>query len=49
MLPAMRDPKTGKSVHILMSRFATKMINNKFYGKIFVDGVVTFGNGSDFR
>jgi hypothetical protein len=49
MLPAMRDPKTGKSIHILMSRFATKMINNKFYGKIFVDGVVTFGNGSDFR
>ncbi len=45
ILPKMTDYKTGKSIHMLMSRFAQKFVNNRFYGKILVDGVVSYGIG----
>jgi len=43
LMPAMQNPFNGSRIHILLTRFATKMINNRFYGKVYVDGLRTFG------
>jgi hypothetical protein len=53
-VPIMIMPKTmnynnGSSVFLCLSRFATKFINNKFYGKIYVDGIPTIANGVQLR
>jgi hypothetical protein len=49
MLPKMTNFNDGTSVYMLMSRFATKVINNRFYGKIYVDAIPTYAVGSDLR
>jgi hypothetical protein len=49
ILPKMTNYNDGTSVYILQSRFATKVINNRFYGKIYVDAIPTYVSGADLR
>ncbi len=51
LLPKMMNPADGKSVHMTMSRYATKFVNNRFYGKVLVDGIqdITFATGVQLR
>jgi hypothetical protein len=42
LTPVMYNPFTFTPVKGIMSRYAKKFVNNKFYGKILVDGVQTF-------
>lgn len=49
LLPKMTNFNDGTSVHMLHSRYATKVINNRFYGKILVDAIPTYAVGSDLR
>jgi hypothetical protein len=42
---AMQDPRDFKNVRGILTRYAKKMILNRYYGKITVDGVTTFGIG----
>ncbi len=41
--PKMVNYTNGTNVFILLSRFAQKFINNRFYGKIFVSNLPTYG------
>jgi hypothetical protein len=49
LTPKMMNFNDGRSSFIVSSRFATKMINNKFYGKIYVDGIQSYANGIQLR
>ncbi|HWY35736.1 MAG TPA: hypothetical protein VNX68_13910 [Nitrosopumilaceae archaeon] len=42
---AMQDPRDFKNVRGIITRYAKKMILNRYYGKITVDGIQTFGIG----
>ncbi len=49
--PKMMNFADGKSNYIISSRFATKFINNRFYGKVLVDGIqnITYATGVTLR
>lgn len=49
IMPKMMNYNNGSSNFICLSRFATKFINNKFYGKVYVDGIPSFTNGVQLR
>lgn len=49
LMPKMYNYNDGKSVHHVMSRFAVKTVNNKFYGKILVDKIPTYVTGTELR
>lgn len=42
LTPVMTDTRDFKSVRGIMTRYAKKMVNNRFYGKVLVDGIPTF-------
>ena len=42
MTPLVYDPNTFTPRKGIMTRYAKKMVNNRFYGRITVDGVRTF-------
>lgn len=48
MFPKVMNPYDFKTVLGVMSRYATKMINNRFYGKVIVDNVSTIGSIAEF-
>ena len=43
LTPTMYNPFNFAPIKGIMTRYAKKMVNNRFYGTINVDGVVTFG------
>jgi len=43
LTPTMYNPFNFAPIKGIMTRYAKKMVNNRFYGKITVDGVQTFG------
>jgi hypothetical protein len=49
LTPTMYNPFTFAPVKGIMTRYAKKMVNNKFYGVIKVKNIVTFGGDSVFR
>jgi hypothetical protein len=49
LMPKMYNYNDGKSVHHVMSRYAIKTVNNKFYGKILVDKIPTYVTGTELR
>lgn len=49
LLPKMTNFNDGTSVYMLQSRYATKVVNNRFYGKILVDAIPTYALGADLR
>jgi hypothetical protein len=42
LTPTMYNPFNFTPIKGIMTRYAKKMVNNRFYGRIFVDGVQTF-------
>ena len=42
LTPTMFNPFDFKPIKGIMSRYAKKLINNRFYGKVYCDGLVTF-------
>lgn len=46
--PKVVNPADFKTVLGVMTRYATKMINNRFYGKIQVDGLPSIGTIAEF-
>ena len=42
LTPTLQNPFNFAPVKGIMTRYAKKMVNNRFYGKLTVDGVVTF-------
>jgi len=42
LTPTMYNPFDFKPIKGIMTRYAKKMINNRFYGKVFADGLQTF-------
>ena len=42
MTPLVYDPTNFTPRRGVMTRYAKKMVNNRFYGALTVDGVVTF-------
>lgn len=49
LMPKMLNPADGKTVYMIMSRYATKFVNNKFYGKVLVDGINVIASGLQLR
>ena len=45
LTPVMYNPFDFKPIRGIMTRYAKKMIMNRFYGRIFVDGLQVFGIG----
>ena len=48
MFPKQMNPFDFKTILGVMSRYAVKMINNRFYGKVIVDNIATVGSISEF-
>ncbi len=42
LTPTLADPNTFQNVKGIMSRYATKMVNNRYYGVIRIDNIYTF-------
>lgn len=49
LLPKMTNYNNGTNVYLLQSRYATKMVNNRFFGKIYVDAIPSYTNGALLR
>lgn len=49
LMPKMMNYTNGSSVFMVMSRFATKFVNNRFFGKIYVDGINSIATGAELR
>lgn len=49
LLPKMTNFNNGTNVYLLQSRYATKVVNNRFYGKILVDAIPTYATGASLR
>lgn len=45
LTPVMYNPFDFKPIRGIMSRYAKKMVLNRYFGRIFVDGLQTFGIG----
>lgn len=45
LTPVMYNPFDFKPIRGIMSRYAKKMVLNRYYGRIYVDGLQTFGIG----
>lgn len=44
LTPTMYNPFDFKPIKGIMTRYAKKMVNNKFYGKVLVDGLTVFAD-----
>jgi hypothetical protein len=42
LTPLLIDPQNFANVKGIMTRYAKKMVNSRFYGRIFIDNIVTF-------
>lgn len=42
LTPTLTDPNNFTNVKGIMTRYATKMVNNRFYGLVFIDNIPTF-------
>ena len=45
LTPVMYNPFDFKPIRGIMTRYAKKMIMNRYYGRVFVDGLMVFGIG----
>jgi hypothetical protein len=45
LTPVMYNPFDFKPIRGIMSRYAKKMVMNRYFGRVFVDGLQTFGIG----
>jgi hypothetical protein len=48
MFPKQMNPFDFKTILGVMARYATKMINNRFYGKVIVENIATVGTIGEF-
>jgi hypothetical protein len=45
LTPVMYDPRDFRPIRGIMTRYAKKMVLNRYYGRIYCDGLQTFGIG----
>lgn len=48
LFPKTMNPFDFKTILGVMTRYATKMVNNRFYGKVIVENVATIGTVAEF-